>query len=147
MCLYALACGHSAGLEFGACAQRSPLLAAGCELYRNVFGGESPANCHPSVRRQSFRMESSYGVGVQNRFSLPDEDEDDIEDPQDILQTIEKKADPKKKEVVKKPAAKGPQAKGKPAEKNQNKTAAKPSPGMQCVVVVVFLSHVLCFCS
>ena len=80
-------------------------------------------------------MESSYGVGVQNRFCLPDEDRVEVDDPQDILQDIEKKTEVKKEAPTKKVVAKGQQVKGKQTEKSQR--GGKPASGKAgCVSVV-----------
>ena len=64
-------------------------------------------------------MESSYGVGVTNRFAIPDEEDVEVDDPTDIIHSAEKKAIEQKKEVKKNPVPKG-----KAAEKPQSKSAA-----------------------
>ncbi|XP_065184184.1 intracellular hyaluronan-binding protein 4-like [Sycon ciliatum] len=67
-------------------------------------------------------MESSYGVGVTNRFAIPDEEDVEVDDPLDIIQSVEKKATEQKKEVKK------PVAKGKAPEKSQPKSSANDKP-------------------
>ena len=78
-------------------------------------------------------MESSYGVGVTNRFAIPDEEDVEVDDPLDIIQSVEKKATEQKKEVKK------PVAKGKAPEKSQPKSSANDKPRGMCIVIIFHL--------
>lgn len=69
-------------------------------------------------------MEHAYGCGVSNRFAFPDEGENEIADPQEVLAKVEKKEPRATAEAQ--PAAKEKQKSGNKRKGNrQNKSSAE----------------------